>query len=391
MINIKDKEDCVGCSACVQRCPQQCISLEEDAEGFVYPVVNKENCINCGLCEKVCPVLYQNESPKKPLQAYAAINPNEQIRLNSSSGGIFTMLAESVIKQNGVVFGASFDSEWNVRHEVIRTLDGLNWLRGSKYVQSNIGHTYSQTERLLKKGTCVLFSGTPCQIAGLKRFLRKDYDNLLTVDFICHGVPSPGVWRWYLSCHNATFIKDIKFRDKSEGWRNFRFVLEHTKTFADGKSNNIVLSSLKDENGFMKAFLNNISLRPSCYVCPCKSGKSNSDITIADFWGIENFDLNLDDDKGTSLVLANSIKGVHCIDEIKAIKEKVVVEDALLANSSWDNPSCRHELHDYFFLNYRRNSCNFNQFVDDLICTKSLTKRIVRKIFRFMGYKQLPL
>ena len=236
MIDIKDKKDCCGCSACVQKCPKQCISLKEDCEGFLYPIVDKDICIDCGLCEKVCPILYQGEE-RKPLKVFAAKNHDEEIRKQSSSGGIFTLLAEKIINEGGVVFGAKFDENWDVKHDYTETIEGLAAFRGSKYVQSRIEDNYRKAETFLKQGRKVLFSGTPCQIAGLKRFFRKEYENLLTVDFICHGVPSPGVWRRYLqetvarmcdknrvstdpiSIKNAR-VESISFRDKSHGWKN---------------------------------------------------------------------------------------------------------------------------------------------------------------------------
>lgn len=190
MIEIKDKKDCCGCSACVQKCPKQCISLKEDNEGFLYPEVDKSMCINCGLCEKVCPVLHQGES-RKPLKVYAAKNQDEEIRRQSSSGGIFTLLAEKTIQDGGVVFGARFDEHWEVKHDYTETIEGLAAFRGSKYVQSRMEDNYRKAEMFLKQGRKVLFSGTPCQVAGLKRFLRKYYGNLLTIDMVCHGVPSP--------------------------------------------------------------------------------------------------------------------------------------------------------------------------------------------------------
>lgn len=197
MISINDKKDCCGCAACVQRCPKQCITLHEDNEGFLYPQVDESLCIDCGLCEKVCPVINQADE-RTPLGVYAAKNPNESVRMQSSSGGVFTMLAERIIDEDGVVFGACFDERWEVVHSYVETKEALAKFRGSKYVQSKIGSTYQQVEGFLKSGRKVLFSGTPCQIAGLKKYLRKEYDNLLAVDFICHGVPSPGVFRTYL-------------------------------------------------------------------------------------------------------------------------------------------------------------------------------------------------
>ena len=197
MIHITDREKCCGCEACIQRCPQQCITLHEDGEGFLYPETDEGRCIDCGLCEKVCPVIFQGTG-RRPLNVYAAKNPDEEIRWESSSGGVFTLLAEKILSEGGVVFGARFDARWEVVHDYTENVEGLSAFRGSKYVQSRIGDSFRQTECFLKTGRKVLFSGTPCQIAGLKLFLKKEYDNLLTVDFICQGVPSPGVWRKYL-------------------------------------------------------------------------------------------------------------------------------------------------------------------------------------------------
>ena len=180
MIDKKEKNNCCGCGACVQICPKQCISMAADNEGFLYPQVNSAICIDCGLCEKVCPVINQS-APREPLVVYAAKNNNEDIRLKSSSGGIFTLLAEKVIEEGGVVFGAKFDADWNVIHDYTETIEGLAAFRGSKYVQSIIDDNFKTAKQFLNNGRKVLFSGTPCQIAGLKKYLRKEYDNLLVV------------------------------------------------------------------------------------------------------------------------------------------------------------------------------------------------------------------
>ena len=198
MIKIRQNSDCCGCNACTQSCPLKCISLREDREGFLYPEADLERCCNCRLCNKVCPVINRRETGN-PLSVYAVKNRDEEIRRQSSSGGIFTLLAEKILDENGVVFGARFDENWDVKHDYVETREGLALFRGSKYVQSRIGDSYLQAQQFLKKGRKVLFSGTPCQIAGLKLFLGKEYDNLLAVDFVCHGVPSPLVWRMYLS------------------------------------------------------------------------------------------------------------------------------------------------------------------------------------------------
>lgn len=326
MIDIKEKKDCCGCEACVQRCPKSCITMHEDDEGFFYPRIDKNICIDCGLCEKVCPVINQAEE-RKPLAVYAAKHKDEQIRMLSSSGGAFTAIAESVIDEGGVVFGAKFNQCWEVVHSYTETKGGLGVFRGSKYVQSRIGESYRNAEDFLKAGRKVLFSGTPCQIAGLKHFLRKEYDNLLTVDFICHGVPSPGIWQEYLKeeivrqCgekktvlyrrihEKNALIEGISFRDKRLGWKKYSFALAFSTTNGCGAKNTVLLSEPLDKNIFLRGFLADLYLRPSCHACPSKSLKSGSDITIGDFWGIQHVMPEIDDDKGVSVVMVNSYVG----------------------------------------------------------------------------------
>lgn len=326
MIQIIDKHNCCGCSACVQACPKKCISFDEDEQGFRYPLVNKAFCIDCGLCEKVCPVLNQSQA-REPFKVYAAINPNEEIRMESSSGGIFTMLAETIIDNGGVVFGARFDANWEVIHDYVETKEELHYFRGSKYVQSRIGEAYKQVRDFLNIGRKVLFSGTSCQIAGLKLFLHKEYDNLLTVDVVCHGVPSPKVWREYLSCVVPNMaIGNVFFKDKLTGWRNYSFTIL-------GEELNPIISEKASMNKYMMAFTRNLILRSSCFQCPAKGGKSLSDITLADFWGIEHCALQLDDDKGVSLVCLNTCKGKLAIETLSIKYECVDYELSKAYNS----------------------------------------------------------
>lgn len=302
MIHITEPKNCCGCNACVQACPKHSIRMQEDSEGFLYPFVDRESCIDCGLCERVCPVINQNE-PQKPVVTLAAVNSDESVRLASSSGGIFTLLAERTIDNGGVVFGAAFDENWDVKHICIDSKSELTKLRGSKYVQSTIGNCYKEAKTHLSAGKEVLFSGTPCQIAGLKRFLHKEYKNLKTMDVVCHGTPSPKVWRKYLnevsSMYNIAQITDIQFRDKTEGWKNFSISIK----YKDKEGAEKTFRETLNENVFMRCFLSNLCLRPSCYACPERNGKSGSEITLADLWGAENICPGLDDDKGVSLVL----------------------------------------------------------------------------------------
>ena len=328
MINIKNKKDCCGCSACVQRCPKQCIKMIEDEEGFQYPKVNLSLCINCNLCEKVCPILTPL-SPQLPQHCYAGINQKAQVRLNSSSGGIFSLLAEKTIQEGGVVFGARFDDFWEVKHDFTKNQEGIIAFRGSKYVQSRIEDNYHKAEKFLKEGEKILFSGTPCQIAGLKKFLRKEYENLLTIDFICHGVPSPLIWRKYIDDTSKNIIKNnisstpptiskewksyiqsINFRHKISGWKKYSFHLKLSMPFTQDEKRIEDFFESFPENLFMKGFLKNLYLRPSCYNCPFKKGKSRSDITLADFWGLGQ-DAGFANGRGVSAVLINTEKAIE--------------------------------------------------------------------------------
>lgn len=368
MIDIKEKKNCCGCEACVQRCPKSCITMREDNEGFLYPEIDKDICIDCGLCEKVCPVINQAEE-RKPLAVYAAKHKDEQIRMASSSGGAFTAIAERVIDEGGVVFGAKFNQDWNVVHSYTETKEGLGTFRGSKYVQSRIGESYKEAEGFLKAGRKVLFSGTPCQIAGLKRFLRKEYDNLLTVDFICHGVPSPGVWREYLKEETArqcgeknsvlqrpihernALIEGISFRDKRLGWKKFSFALALSTTNGSGAKNTVLLSEPLNKNIFLRGFLADLYLRPSCHACPSKSFKSRSDITIGDFWGVQNVMPEIDDDKGVSVVMVNSEKAGTLVEKISIEKFFVKYDDVLPYNRAIELSTKYTIKRDSFFLN----------------------------------------
>ena len=272
MIELKHKKDCCGCHACVSVCAHRAITMQSDVEGFLYPVVDRDLCTNCGLCEQACPVINQASS-RKPLKVYAAKSNDEELRRQSSSGGIFTLLAEAVIHEGGVVFGARFDGQWNVVHSWTDTPDGLVAFRGSKYVQSVIGNTYNEAKEFLRQGRKVLFTGTPCQIAGLKKFLRKDYDNLLTVDIICHGVPSPLVWQNYIDeMRTKGDIVDVSFRDKTYGWAQYAFSLSYVTPSVDASEFLERHTALipRSENVFMRGFLANLYLRPSCYACPSR-------------------------------------------------------------------------------------------------------------------------
>lgn len=333
MINIHDKTKCCGCSSCLQACPKQCIKFIIDEQGFEYPIVDRSSCINCNICVKVCPEL-NLKSSRKPKFCFASISKNHLVRQQSSSGGLFTLIAEKVLLNNGIVFGAAFNSDWGVEHICVDKIEDLYLLRGSKYVQSKIGNTYQRVISFLKQGRTVLFTGTSCQIAGLKQFLRVEYDNLLTVDLVCHGVPSPMLWKTYLeyithkhtSTESLDTIEKISFRDKRKGWKRFSVSI----VWKNGHRLNQVLTN----NLYLDCFLKNLTLRPSCSQCIAKDGRSGSDISLADYWGISKISRRMDDDKGTSLVLVYTEKGQILIESLDAIVLETSYHDAFNCNRS---------------------------------------------------------
>ena len=329
MIRLTDKTRCSGCYACADVCECNAIKMVSDTEGFWYPEI-KSHCSNCGACEDVCPIINKPVSKESSLKAYAVYNRDENVRLQSSSGGIFTLLAESVISKGGVVFGASFDDDFKqLKHIVVESLEELYKLQGSKYLQSNIGESYSIAKKYLDDGKKVLFTGTPCQINGLVKFLGREYDNLFLQDLICHGVPSPLFWNKYTSYieENAkATIKNINFRNKNNGWTKYSL------TFDFGPDNQI--STVFDKNKYMIVFLKDLCLRPSCYNCSFKGLNRYSDVTLGDFWGVEQMLPHLNDDKGVSLVLINSDKGQKLFAEISESChiEEVNAERAVACN-----------------------------------------------------------
>lgn len=311
MIEIENKNDCYGCGACFNVCPTKAIKMERDEKGFLYPMVDVKKCINCQICEKICKIMNKENINNKP-RAYACINKDDEIIKNSSSGGIFTLIANTILDMNGIVFGAQFDDDFNVVHSYIEDKEQLYKFRGSKYVQSIMGDSYQKAKEFLEKGRIVLFTGTPCQIGGLYKFLQKNYDNLYTQDIICHGVPSPKVWGKYkneIENKSKSKIKKVNFRDKTYGWNNYslKIDLENNKSYSELNSN----------SSYIKSFLSNLTLRDSCYDCKFKTKNRKSDITLADFWGIHKIDKDMYNDKGVSLLIINSKKGNTIFEQIK--------------------------------------------------------------------------
>lgn len=366
MITVADKTKCCGCSACVNICPKTCIRMKADDEGFAYPEVNTDLCINCGLCEKVCPII--NNNPGNEVKTvYAAGHKSAKIKTLSSSGGMFSLLAEHILNQGGAVFGAGFDGSWRVRHTCAENANDLDNLRRSKYVQSDIGDSFKTAKDFLQKGRQVLFTGTPCQIAGLKNYLGKDYPNLLTADIICHGVPSPAVWERFLAeTAPASNISAVDFRHKRFGW--------------DASYLNITLKNgvnLPQAGGvfnYCKGFLNrskgklfrliyrlpytisNMYERPSCHACAFKGKRKYADFTMADLWGVKEVMPDMYDEKGVSLLMVNSAKADAAF---KDLAVNLLYKDISLEAASKYNPyflrstspsPCREE----FFKSFRK-------------------------------------
>lgn len=322
MIRLNDKKDCCGCGGCSNACPAHCIQMKADAEGFLYPEVDETACIECGLCERVCPVLRAGEDVPFPQAAYLLQYKNEKVRRQSTSGGAFTAIARYVLDRGGIVYGAAFDDHLRVHHTSAASPKGLQIFRNSKYVQSDTEKTFTQVRDHLRAGRLVCYSGTPCQIEGLLSFLEPAgtegsksalLDHLVTVDVVCHAVPSPLVWGRYLEMQRealGTEIADAKFRDKHFGY-NYS-----TMTLLDESGEERYVQGI-DTDQMLRAFFSNICDRPSCYECAFKKRYRKSDFTIWDCYPVYAFDKKLDDDRGTSRVLIHSEKGRRIFEEVR--------------------------------------------------------------------------
>lgn len=393
---IKNKYNCCGCSACQQICLKKCISMEMDEEGFLYPNTVKDSCISCNLCTRVCPMLHKNK-PADVIETFAYKHKNDDIRMKSSSGGAFSFYAEKILKENGVVYGAGFTKNWEVAHKRIDSLGELDQIRRSKYVQSNINNTYLSVKEDLNSGFKVLFTGTPCQIAGLKSFLRKDYPNLFLIDVFCHGVPSPEVFSIYLAeilNHPQTTLSSspirlliherkhkrlqtVNFRDKENSrWRLFSLKL-HFKEYS-GQDCVIVNNWKKDV--FNQGFLNHLYLRPSCHDCKFRNQTSGSDITIGDFWGIEKIIPETQfDDNGYNAVIINTPKGMMLSDDMERLKD-VSFEDIVKNNGSLIESPRPYVLRETFFKKYKRKGM---LFMTKVCIQQDLFSKVYRKLLKY--------
>lgn len=338
MFSEKDPGKCTGCYACVNICPVGCIEMAVNSKGFQTPKIDRDHCIHCGACETVCSRANGKKRNVVVPVAFGAMAKDDVLRRGSSSGGIFSLLANQVLSYDGIVIGAVLSKDCKrVHHVVCKSKKSLVALRGAKYLQSDISKMYREARDHLGSGKFVLFSGTPCQIDGLKAFLDCDYENLLCVDFICHGVPSPMIWEKY--CNDIKKIQggtiiDAQFRHKKYSWDRFSLGIKVQDRHYMFKS--------KVEDPYLRLFLNDYTLRPSCYHCLHKGISRQSDITLADFWGVDEVMPDLYDRKGTSLVLIHTNKGMSMFDNIKqeTIAKEVNLREAIRHNTAAIESSC---------------------------------------------------
>ena len=349
---------CTGCGACVQLCSKKAVFLCENHEGFLYPKVDDKLCVNCGLCEKKCPVNQSKNNAEKysEKEAFACIANDEKIREESSSGGMFSVLAERIIAEGGVVFGVEFDKDFSVKFGRTDSSEGLERFRGSKYLQARMENSFSECKKILEDGRKVLFTGTPCQIAGLKAFLKKTYENLYTIDFICHGVPSPKLWQKYIKYRekkSASRTVKTAFRRKNDGWKLFSLSF----TFANDSEYRQPLTNDK----YLQIFLKDNALRESCYRCTFRGDNHKSDLTIADFWGIEAVYPEFFDDRGTSLLIVQNEKGKKlfdlCKDECRLIQ--VDFDKAVSFNPSYFKSPERKGKRNAFYKDFEKRGIDY--------------------------------
>lgn len=370
-IATKDKSKCSGCNACGNICPVNAIIMKEDFEGFYYPFVDGNKCIKCKACINICPILNENKlEANNNIKVYGCFNKDLNVRLQSSSGGFFYVIAEYILKNNGIVYGAAFDDIWRLVHRSVDSLDELKFLMGSKYVESYIDEIILREVKLnLDKGKLVLFTGAPCQIGGVKRFLQKDYKNLYTVDFICHGVPSPLVWKKYLEYnYNISKINKIYFRNKINGWNNYMFMIE--------LKNRKKIYKSPDEDLYMLGYLNNLYLRPSCHDCSFKTFNRVSDFTMSDCWGASEICPDINDDKGLSAVFIQSRKGEQLFEYLKLVFKELNSELVIKHNTSMIKSSLVNKNREKFFYSLAQDNLKINKLISKYYFQYGFRKRL---------------
>lgn len=370
---------CFGCRACEEICPKHCVSMKPDEGGFLYPAVDEKLCIHCGLCAEVCPMEHRSVSEESP--CCIAYQAEDAVRAHSTSGGFFSAVSDRVLQAEGAVYGAAYDEDFRVHHIRVEDKEQRDRLCGSKYVQSDLGHTLHAVADDLKDGRTVLFTGTPCQVSGLTNYLnraRVDTRGLITCDLICHGVPSPEIWKDYLSFISRKYkdkIRFVNFRDKSLGWHKPQLRIEmegHCQSLTEG------------QDAFYQMFYSNCILRESCHNCPFSSVHRAADLTMADCWGIDRSRPDLDDNKGLSLVLVNTEKGRNFLEECGLTGEKIGLEDIRQPHLS--HPAARSRHRDQFWQEYETKGFRYvlNKYGNYSIYRKMIKKikRLILKVVR---------
>ncbi len=376
MKNVLKDSKCSNCRACYFKCPKSAITMDLNIEGFYSAVIDENKCIGCNLCINVCPVENKREiCDFYDAECYALINKNKDDLQKSSSGGIFKLLCEFVLSKDGVVCAPAFNDKFNLSHVFVFDVDFLDTIICSKYVESNLNDCFKDILKYLKKGTLVLFSGTPCQVAGLKCFLGKDYINLLTQDIVCHGVPSPKLWLKYISEFDN--VSSVQFRNKDYGWENFAM------TVNCGKSK---YSKPHYDDNYMKLFLNDVCLKESCYECVFKNGNSYADITLGDFWGISKIFPAINFKNGVTMLMINSIKGMTLYDNV--LNNAIVLGKCKVSDVSQHNPAlCKsakyRETRSDFFRDL--NNCKIRKLARKYgkhLSKKDRLKKLIKKVIR---------
>lgn len=380
-----DPKDCCACGACLNVCPKQAITMRPDSYGFDYPYIDVNKCIECQACLKVCN--YQNGSlENNPLKVYAAASKNEELIMQSASGGIFSTIAQYIINNEGIVFGASLfrnGNKFEIKHIGVSHLNDLPILLGSKYVQSNIENSYKEVKNYLNQGKKVLFSGTPCQCDGLRGYLKKDYENLLIIDIICHGVPNQKFFNSYIDYKfpHLNNIKDFKFRDKSKGWE---------KTAKITYENGFQLIS-ENSSSFYSLFMGGDIFRKNCYSCKYACQHRVGDLTIGDYWGIQKEhpelmkEKNISTKKGISCIIVNSSKGTEIIQKVNSLFAlyESTYEKAANKNGQLKRPSKESKLRHEIMERFRKGGYGD---VEQYFYRKYRKKIIISKIFSLLPF-----
>lgn len=373
MNEITKKELCTGCSACMNICPKNAISMEKDKEGFYYPKINQDKCIDCGACKRVCPILNTRKNIVLN-NCYAGYNKRNDSLINkSSSGAIFEIFADYILNQNGIVVGAAFDNKKQLKHIAITSHNEINKLKGSKYIQSDLTNIFKFIRDNIKNKK-ILFVGTPCQVAGLKSYIKDDLNNLICIDLICHGVPSQNLFDKYileLEKKYKDVVIDYDFRNKITGWQNY----SNTIIFKSKK-----ISQLKSKNSYMKLFLSDVGLRRSCYKCNFKFGNKYSDLTLGDYWGVKKYHPKIYNEKGVSIIIINSALGNNIFQNInnQIVYEQTDINYIKKTNYSLFSSSVYTSKRENFYRDLEQMS--FSDLIKKYSKKQNIVKKIIKKI-----------